>query len=55
MGFKNWSILRTNSTDRLREMRMRVRGVTSFMYGPEREEGVHDCFDVIVEEMMAAD
>ena len=25
-GFKNWSILRTNSTDRLREMRTRGRG-----------------------------
>ena len=40
-GSKNCSILRTNSTDRLREMRMKGEGSknpkllrTSFMYGP---------------------
>ena len=40
-GFKNYLILRTNSTDRLREMRTRGRGVskvpkilrTSYVHG----------------------
>ena len=42
-GFKNCPILRTNSTDRLREMRTRGRGVskipkilrTSYVHGPK--------------------